>query len=1242
MNRRVRRDARVTAVLVFLGLLFAMAGAASAGAETFIADPSIADTSASSACTSPCSLRQAVKAAQKLEEETFGIAVNTIELRPGTYTLTEGPLRLEHPFVSSGEQPELIEGLASRASEVVLTAAGKSRVIVDGAEGGTSGLVELRRMKITGGNGEGGIAEPDPNEPKIGEGGAIAIEQNGTLTLDEVAVEGNTASSAGGGIEDAGELIVENSTVAHNTVTGGGGFGLGGGISSDNLNNKSHELLTVVNSTIADNTVSGGSKGQGGGIFNGTALVLTNSTISGDSAPGTGGGGLAAFESAGLGETKIANSIIAYNQGKDCAGTTPTSLGGNDVDDTSCNLSAQSKENDTSSDPGLERETETVPKLTDNGGPTGTIAISSAGSPPSKNGLAANCPKADQRGAARPEGAACSSGAYQWAGKPGVIVGASASPQNGGTLAAKTSINGAVCQAASCTLPAEAKGTVKIAQSPAAGYALLEWTGCSKVSSGECEVEVNGADRSVTATFTKRFTITGTTEAKGTRVSAQGSGAGASCSGGTCTVNAGETVTLTAESTIPNIQFQGWSGPSCSANPCTIEHVSASETDIANFILGPPLTAPEHTMVLYVSSAGNGAGGETPANALPNVEALEERLDRDEEREEREEPNTEILFADGTYGALKFGVGRNQHISVYGDLNPNTWKPEAHPAEPTTFVGSPQGLLLDGSTGMSFQQVDFQGVAGPTGSVYGVRMISGSSATFTDVGMTAGNAPAGAQGANGATGAAGGNGEAGGPGLTPGDVRGLEAELAARAGFSGVEFQQLATCPGVDQHGNWGNIYSELATLYAPYSACGSLPAAPGSQWTREPGDGGIGGWGGWLHGSGGGGRAGGEGAAAIDDNAVGAAGGQGGSAGEAESSWCCENGKSATSSGTAGKGGEQGPQGADQSTQPTSAAGLYQQGAGVRGGAGFSGGGGGGGAGGSGDFDIATNGAGDGGGAGGAGGFGGEGGAGGEEGGGSFGLYLAEGSKATVQAASELSSGRGGPGGSGGSGGGGGAGGSGGKGSAYAANTIGAGSNGGAGGGGGPGGGGGGGAGGPSFAVFGPGETVELAPDTVEHVGSPGLGGYPGGWGGEPAPSGGGGPNSPCSANCKVNQALSVQLPYVAPVSGGKLVTLVLACHVACRGKLTLSVHSVKGRVASAFSDRARSTQIGKLSFSLRASRRTALHIVLNRAGRALIKRLKRFTATLHVEVKLAGSHHATSYSQSVALAAPPAPRKK
>jgi hypothetical protein len=72
----------------------------------------------------------------------------------GTYTLTDGPLQVLHPFLGTEEHTTTLVGAGGYASGVVITADGKSRVFTDG-NGGTSGAVELKRVEITGGDGTG-------------------------------------------------------------------------------------------------------------------------------------------------------------------------------------------------------------------------------------------------------------------------------------------------------------------------------------------------------------------------------------------------------------------------------------------------------------------------------------------------------------------------------------------------------------------------------------------------------------------------------------------------------------------------------------------------------------------------------------------------------------------------------------------------------------------------------------------------------------------------------------------------------------------------------------------------------------------------------------------------------------------------------------------------------------------------------------------------------------------------------
>ena len=107
-----------------------------------------------------------------------------------------------------------------------------------------------------------------------GVGGGIDNDFLGTLTLSNSIVSGNTVTGVGGGIINSGTLTLTNSTVSDNTASDGGG-----GILNDGR-------LTLTNSTISDNTATT----SGGGILNEGALTLTNSTISDNTASSNGGG----------------------------------------------------------------------------------------------------------------------------------------------------------------------------------------------------------------------------------------------------------------------------------------------------------------------------------------------------------------------------------------------------------------------------------------------------------------------------------------------------------------------------------------------------------------------------------------------------------------------------------------------------------------------------------------------------------------------------------------------------------------------------------------------------------------------------------------------------------------------------------------------------------------------------------------------------------------------------------------
>jgi Divergent InlB B-repeat domain len=606
----MRSFAKVLACLL-AALAASLLASASASAKTFVASPSVADTKTAptaSECTnaSPCALRQAVTAAEAAEEAT---AENEkVELPVGTYILTQGPLHVSHP--TEDAYSLTIVGLGVSANETVITAEGKSRVLVDGWDGGTSGQVVLKRLEITSGNGEGGVESEELFEPQKGEGGGIAIEQNGTLSLDEVLITANTAASAGGGVEDFGELTVEDSTIAHNVVSGG--LGVGGGISSENPDGLlNHDLVTVVNSTIADNSVSGGSTNEGGAVYNGSELKLTNSTIAGNSAPGTGGGGLASAEGTGIGQSKLADDVFAYDKGNECAGTAPTSAGGNDFEGEICESKANAQTNkDVIGDPELELES-SAPKLAENGGPTPTIRFQSASSPAIGIGLS-NCPEADQRGYPRPS-TGCDAGAYQHE-EAAVTISGTVSPVGTGTLDASSQIKGAKCSGADCSVPKSATGVVTLAAEPDGSYEFKEWLSCENPlpslhgTAVYCEEENTGETKAVTAVFEKLVTISGDVEPTGAgTITASSQISGADCRESSCeiTQHAPGKVKLKAEAESGYV-FKEW-------KECA--DVKGSECELENTGANKSATAVFEALVTISGSASPAAGGSVTAKS---------------------------------------------------------------------------------------------------------------------------------------------------------------------------------------------------------------------------------------------------------------------------------------------------------------------------------------------------------------------------------------------------------------------------------------------------------------------------------------------------------------------------------------------------------------------------------------------------------------------------------------------------
>jgi len=184
---------------------------------------------------------------------------------------------------------------------------GRGFIIQQGAAVTISGLT------VQGGSG-GGINNVSGDLSLVGclirnnRGGGIL--NDGTLALSSTTISGNTTTSAGGGVfNQLGTMTMDNSAIQNNTAYEGGGVynlatmtmtnssvnynraqgGMGGGIENR------HAHLTMTNgSAILGNTAA---SGDGGGVYNDVSSVVTldNSAIGGmgadgNTASGSGGG----------------------------------------------------------------------------------------------------------------------------------------------------------------------------------------------------------------------------------------------------------------------------------------------------------------------------------------------------------------------------------------------------------------------------------------------------------------------------------------------------------------------------------------------------------------------------------------------------------------------------------------------------------------------------------------------------------------------------------------------------------------------------------------------------------------------------------------------------------------------------------------------------------------------------------------------------------------------------------------
>jgi predicted outer membrane repeat protein len=205
---------------------------------------------------------------------------------------------------------------------------------------------------------------------RVARGGGISVATGATLVLSRSTLRLNFADgtfpavvwSRGGGLNNSGTAIIDQTTIDDNLVIATSGFG--GGIFNDGILVMARSLLhrnatdnvsgsiatgfgaglhndglaTISSSTVSGNLFEPGIASFGAGISNFGSLSLSNVTITDNANGGAGVGGAAGVYLNG-GSVRVRNSIIAAQAvGDDCSNNGLTTDGYNIDSDGTCDL----------------------------------------------------------------------------------------------------------------------------------------------------------------------------------------------------------------------------------------------------------------------------------------------------------------------------------------------------------------------------------------------------------------------------------------------------------------------------------------------------------------------------------------------------------------------------------------------------------------------------------------------------------------------------------------------------------------------------------------------------------------------------------------------------------------------------------------------------------------------------------------------------------------------------------------
>ena len=279
---------------------------------------------------------------------------DTIVLGAGNYENTG------NDFTVGIDDHVSIVGAGARATTVSEVSGGDGRVFLVEQDA----RLELTSLTVSGSRDNAGV---------------LLFGGGNALTATRVALSGNVGASGGGAVDGTDGAV----TLVESTVSGNSATASGGGLYVDGAAG----TLSLTNTTVTGNSAPSGS----GIAVAGGQATLTRTTLAGNS------GAPDLFTAPAPAAARLEGSIVGG-----CSGSAPGSLGFNLDAGGTCGLAAQG---DRSGDPLLQ-------PLAARGGETDTMALGE-GSAAVDAGGACPPPATDQRGVARPQGAACDAGAFE-------------------------------------------------------------------------------------------------------------------------------------------------------------------------------------------------------------------------------------------------------------------------------------------------------------------------------------------------------------------------------------------------------------------------------------------------------------------------------------------------------------------------------------------------------------------------------------------------------------------------------------------------------------------------------------------------------------------------------------------------------------------------------------------------------------------------------------------------------------